>query len=415
MARSRMPDRHDLVLFGATGFTGRLVAEVLHRTAGPLRWALAGRDLTRLAAVRDALDPGVDTDSDPPPLIEADATDPDALAVLARRARLVISTVGPYQRHGTALVEACAEAGTDYVDLCGEPLWMADMIARLQPRAAASGARIVFSCGFDSIPFDLGVLFLQQALLARHGAPAREVRARVRVMKGGFSGGTAASLLQTLERIGREPALARVMADPFALTPGFRGPMQPEGDSAALDDWTGAWTGPFVMATINTKNVHRSHALRGHPWGTGFRYSERMQTGPGPDGERRARRLAQQAAWQQRLLSLGPVRSLAQRLVLPAPGEGPDAEARAAGRYEIGFSGETRGGQRLSVRVAGEGDPGYASTSRMIVEAARTLLLDVPQAATPGGVWTPAAAMGLALVRRLQARAGLSFEVEGRA
>lgn len=403
-----MPDRHDIVLFGATGFTGRLVAEVLRHTAAPLHWALAGRDLNRLAAVRDALGPG----AEPPPLIEADATDPPTLAALARKARLVITTVGPYQRHGTALVEACADAGTDYVDLCGEPLWMADMIARLQPRAAASGARIVFSCGFDSIPFDLGVLFLQQALLERHGAPAREVRARVRVMKGGFSGGTAASLLQTLERIGREPALARVMADPFALTPGFRGPVQPEGESAAWDDWAGAWTGPFVMASINTKNVHRSHALRGHPWGTGFRYSERMLTGTGPEGERRARRLARQSAWQQRLLALGPVRSLAQHFVLPAPGEGPDAQARAAGRYEIGFTGETVAGQRLTVRVAGEGDPGYASTSRMIVEAARTLLLDVPHSATPGGVWTPAAAMGLALVRRLQAQAGLRFEVE---
>lgn len=401
-----MTQRHDVVLFGATGFTGRLVAEVLQTTGNGLRWALAGRDATRLAAVRDGMAAGPAL-----PLITADAADPAAMLALARQARVVISTVGPYQLHGGPLVEACADAGTDYVDLCGEPLWMAAMIPRLQPRAAASGARIVFSCGFDSIPFDLGVLFLQQAMLDRFGAPAIQVRARVRVMKGGFSGGTAASLLATLAQIGRDKHLARTLADPFALTPGFCGPVQPEGDSAAFDDWAQAWTGPFVMAPINTKNVHRTNALRGHPWGTGFRYSERLLTGTGVQGEQRAKRLARQAKLQNMLLALGPARALVERFVLPQPGQGPDPAAREAGRYEIVFSGETVTGRRLAAVVTGDRDPGYGSTSRIVTEAARCLLDEVPRSATPGGVWTAGAAMGLALVRRLQQRAGLSFEV----
>lgn len=401
-----MTQRHDLVLFGATGFTGRLVAEVLQATAPDLDWALAGRDAGRLAAVRDAVGAGPAR-----PLIAADAADPAAMAALARQARVVISTVGPYQVHGGPLVEACADAGTDYVDLCGEPLWMAAMIPRLQPRAAASGARIVFSCGFDSIPFDLGVLFLQQAMRERFGSPAREVRGRVRVMKGGFSGGTAASLLATLAQIGRDKQLSRTMADPFALTPGFQGPLQPEGETAAFDDWAQAWTGPFVMAPINTKNVHRTNALRGHPWGTGFRYSERLLTGPGPKGEQRAKRLARQAQVQNLLLSIGPARALAERFVLPQPGQGPDAAAREAGRYEIVFSGETVAGQRLSAVVSGDRDPGYGSTSRIVAEAARCLL-ELPRSATPGGVWTAGAAMGLALVRRLEQHAGLAFRLD---
>jgi short subunit dehydrogenase-like uncharacterized protein len=397
----------DLVLFGATGFTGRLVAEHLQRTLAPdVRWALAGRDATRLAQVRDAIGAPPDL-----PLRVADARDAAALGTLVREARAVITTVGPYQTHGAALVTACAEAGTDYVDLCGEPLWMHSMIPRLEAPARASGARIVFSCGFDSIPFDLGVVFLQSEMQDRLGAYAEEVRARVTVMKGQLSGGTAASALATFERIGREPALAAVMADPFALTPGFRGPPQPDGGKAGYDDWADAWCGPFVMAAINTKNVHRTHALRGHPWGAGFRYDERLQTGAGPLGQVAAKALARQAHVQDRLLGFAPTRALVRRFALPQPGDGPGAHARETGRFEVVLTGQTADGRRLRVRVRGDRDPGYGSTSRMISEAALCLLQDVDRAATPGGVWTAGAAMGLALVRRLGARAGVTFDV----
>ena len=399
----------DLIVFGATGFTGRLVAEYLNGSYGvdgDVSWAMAGRNLDKLAEVRTQIGAG-----DSLPLLRADAADAASLAALVNQAKVIISTVGPYQLYGEPLVSACAQAGTDYVDLCGEPGWMAEMIGQLDAPARASGARIVFSCGFDSIPFDLGVVYLQAEAMQRFGAPLQRVRGRVRVMKGGLSGGTFASALATIEQMGRDPHLAALMADPFALTPGFRGPAQPEGETAAYDAAAQAWTGPFVMAAINTKNVHRTHALRGHPWGRDFEYDERMLTGRGAAGERRARALARSTRLQNAALAFAPARALA-RLVLPKPGQGPNKQQRESGRYEIAFSGETAQGQTLLAIVKGDRDPGYGSTSKLISETALCLLQDVDRSQAPGGVWTPGAAMGLALVRRLQARAGLSFHIE---
>ncbi|HEX7441907.1 MAG TPA: saccharopine dehydrogenase NADP-binding domain-containing protein [Caldimonas sp.] len=401
----------DVIVFGATGFTGRLVAEYLNATygvGGAVAWAMAGRNLDKLAEVR-----GLIGAAEALPLLAADASDGAALARLVRRAKVIITTVGPYQRHGEPLALACAQAGTDYVDLCGEPGWMARMIALLDAPARASGARIVFSCGFDSIPFDLGVVFLQDEARQRFGAPLTRVRARVRVLKGGLSGGTAASALATLEQMGRDPALARTMADPFALTPGFRGPAQPEGDSAAYDDLAKSWTGPFIMAAINTKNVHRTNALRGHPWGRDFVYDERMLTGAGAQGEWRARLMAGAGRIQNALLGFAPARALLSQFALPKPGDGPTPHQRETGRYEVLFIGTTAAGQTLRASVKGDRDPGYGSTSKMISESALCLVDEVDHATTGGGVWTPGAAMGLALVRRLQARAGLTFAIEG--
>ena len=400
----------DLIVFGATGFTGRLVAEYLLQTYGAsdtVAWAMAGRNLDKLAATRREIGAPESL-----PLLQADASDAAALAALVRQARVVISTVGPYQQHGEPLLQACVDAGTDYVDLCGEPLWMAQMIARHEAAARASGARIVFSCGFDSIPFDLGVVFLQAEAQRRFGRPLQRVRGRVRVMKGGFSGGTMASALATVEAIGRDRGLARVLADPFALTPGFRGPAQPEGDSAAYDEAADAWTGPFVMAAINTKNVHRSNALRGHPWGSDFVYDERMLTGSGAAGERRARALARTAKLQTAALGFGPARELLRRFVLPRPGQGPSPRERDHGHYEVLFIGDTAQRQRLRAVVRGDRDPGYGSTCKLISESALCLAQDTRPAMCGGGIWTPGAAMGLALVRRLQARAGLSFAID---
>ena len=399
----------DVVLFGASGFTGRLVAEVLAaRMAGTgLRWALAGRDATRLAAVRGAIGAPASL-----PLMLADADDAQALAALVRRARVVITTVGPYSRHGTVLVTACAKAGTDYVDLCGEPLWMAQMINSLQVPAAASGARIVFSCGFDSIPFDLGVLFLQTEAQQRFGQPLQRVQGRVRRLRGGLSGGTAASMLATLQAVDRDPAAARLLDDPFALTPGFRGPPQPDGATARQDTPGGPWSGPFVMAVINTKNLHRTNALRGHPWGRGFTYDERLVTGRGLAGRVAAGLLAGGTRLQNLALGWAPTRALIGRLALPQPGQGPSRRQREAGSFDLQFSGQTAQGHSLRASVQGDRDPGYGATSRMLAEAGLCLLQDVPRSATPGGVWTPGAAMGLALQRRLQARAGLRFQME---
>lgn len=400
----------DLIVFGATGFTGRLVAEYLHLSgAAGARWAIAGRSLDKLARVRDALHlrPSV-------ALLKADANDAVALKALVARTRCVITTVGPYQLHGEPLATACAEGGTDYVDLCGEPLWMARMIDKLTPLAEASGARIVFSCGFDSIPFDLGVVYLQAEAQARFGAPLAEVRGRVARVKGAVSGGTFASMMETIEAVRREPALMKVMGNPFALTPGFRGPRQPGGQEVDFDDWAGAWTAPFMMATINTKNVHRTHALRGHPWGAGFVYSEKRLTGApgqGDQGRRKAFALARFAQLQNLALGLGPTRYLLRRFVLTQPGDGPSKAAREAGHYTLWFTGRSAHGEMLRAIVKGDRDPGYGSTCKLISEAALCLVQELGHEATPGGVWTPGAAMGLALVRRLQERAGLSFEI----
>ncbi len=406
-----MTRSHDVVVYGATGFTGRLVAEALlqQQSNNPgLRWALAGRSLDKLAAVRTEIGAPASL-----PLIAADANDPAAMQQLAGSTRVVITTVGPYQLHGQALVSACANAGTDYVDLCGEPLWMAQMIDQLQAPAQASGARIVFSCGFDSIPFDLGVVFFQQQAQQRFGAPVQQVHGRVRRMKGGLSGGTAASALATFASAATDKSQARLLANPFALTPGFQGPPQPDAESAAYDALARCWTGPFVMATINTKNVHRSNALRGHPWGRDFLYDERLMTGRGAIGALAAQALAT-ATWMQGLvMGVAPGRRLLQRLVLPAPGQGPGARARRRGLFDLRFFGQSSDGQTLQVAVTGDRDPGYGATSRMISQAALCLLHDIDHDATPGGVWTAGSAMGLALQRRLEAHAGMRFEVVG--
>lgn len=381
-----------IVVYGATGFTGRLVAEYLAGCgAHGLTWAMAGRNADKLAAVRDEVGALPDT-----PLIVADADDPSTLQAMAARSRCVISTVGPYQLYGSELVAACAEAGTDYVDLCGEPLWMRDMIAAHQETAKANGARIVFSCGFDSIPFDLGVLYLQDAAQEQFGAACPRVRGRVRAMNGEFSGGTAASLGATMEAIKADPELLKDLVDPFCLAEGFTGPEQPADNKPREDELLGQWVAPFIMATINSKNIHRSNALLGHRYGEDFRYDEMMLTGPGEQGKAMAEMVAKADP-------LGGDDA-------PKPGEGPSKESREAGNYDLLFVGTTADGREIRAAVSGDMDPGYGSTSKMISESAVCLVVDCRE--LPGGIYTSAPAMGQKLIRRLEEYAGLSFKRE---
>ena len=385
----------DLVVHGATGFTGRLVVEYLlqrYPAGSGLRWAMGGRSAAKLAAVRDELGAPADT-----ALVVTDTTDAASLQALMDSTRLVLTTVGPYQLYGNELVAACAQAGVDYVDLCGEPAWMRRMIDAHEATAKASGARIVFSCGFDSIPFDLGVFLLQTEMQARFGRPASRVRGRVRKMKGTFSGGTAASLKATLAAAASEPGVLDLLRSPFALTPGFTGPRQPSGSKPMVDEalGEGVWVAPFVMAAINTRNVHRSNLLLGHAYGPDFVYDEMLVTGPGAKGEAFANAVASDK-------SLGSDSG-------PKPGEGPSREEREAGHYDVLFLGEDALGHRLRVAVTGDRDPGYGSTSKMITEAAVCLL---ENRSTAGGIWTTAPALGQALIDRLQANAGLRFSVE---
>ncbi len=381
----------DVVVYGATGFTGRLVAEYIAATHPDIRWAMAGRSQDKLEAVRDEM--GVPADT---PLIVADSSDPASLKAMAERTRGVITTVGPYQKYGEPLVAACAEAGTDYVDLCGEPAWMRDIIDNYSDRAKASGARLVLSCGFDSIPFDMGVYALQQAAIEKTGSPITRVKGRVRSMKGTFSGGTAASFFETMARVKREPHVFDWLINPFSLAGGFTGPEQPAGDKPIFEDDLNSWSAPFIMAAINTKNIHRSNALMDHRYGTDFVYDEMMLTGPGEQGEQIATMVAKDRSMQD-----NP----------PKPGEGPSKEERETGFYEAMFTGETADGHRMTSVVSGDRDPGYGSTSKMITEALLTLI-DTPRETTPGGVWTPAPALGQPLIDRLQKHAGLTFSME---
>ena len=390
----------DLVVHGATGFTGRLVVEYLQQrypAGSGLRWAMGGRNADKLAAVRDEVGAPADT-----PLVVTDTSNPASLQALMDATRLVLTTVGPYQLYGNELVAACAKAGVDYVDLCGEPAWMRQMIDAHEAAAKASGARIVFSCGFDSIPFDLGVFLLQKEFRHRFGHPAPRVRGRVRKMKGTFSGGTAASLKATMAAAASQPGVLDLLKNPFSLTPGFEGPRQPSGNKPMVDEalgtmgGDGVWVAPFVMAAINTRNVHRSNFLLQHAYGTDFVYDEMLITGPGEKGEAIANAVAGDK-------SLGSDKG-------PKPGEGPSREERENGFYDVLFLGTDDAGNTLRVGVKGDRDPGYGSTSKMIAEAAVCLLQDA--ASTPGGIWTTAPALGDKLIARLQANAGLTFAVE---
>jgi len=382
---------YDIVVYGATGYTGRLVTEYLAQTYGGsgLKWAMAGRSAAKLAEVRDLIGAPADTS-----LVVADSDDPASLAALAASTRAIVTTVGPYQLYGTPVLAACVAAGTHYADLCGEPVWMRQMIDRYDAEAKASGARIAFSSGFDSIPFDLGVLMLQTEARARFGSPAPRVKCRVRAMQGGVSGGTAASLKATLAAIGKEPARGRIMASPFGLTPGFTGPDQPPADQPQFDEATGSWAAPFVMAVINTKNVHRTNQLLGHPFGADFVYDEMVLTGPGDQGKAVAEYLAKTPM-------IGTPND-------PLPGEGPTAEQRANGHYDVLFIGEWPDGRVLRYGVKGRYDPGYGSTSRMIAETGIAL----SESKAPGGIGTPGSILGAALVKRLEDHAEISFAVE---
>ncbi len=382
----------DIVVYGATGFTGRLVAEYLaHHYKGRKdapKWAMAGRSLDKLAEVRGLIGASPET-----PLIVADASDPASLDKMAQSTKVVLTTVGPYQLYGSELVAACVRAGTAYADLCGEPGWMREMIDEHEAAAKASGARITFSCGFDSIPFDLGVLFLQAEAVKRHGKPAPRVKGRVRKMAGGASGGTIASLTETLKAIAKKPSLALLLKSSFALTPGFEGPSQPTGLIPEYDGATGTWTAPFVMAPINTKNVHRTNFLLGHKWGEDLVYDEMVMTTIGDAGKAMAEAMAKANPFGESTLQ---------------PGEGPSKEEREKGFYDILFIGEYPDGTTVRASVQGDRDPGYGSTSKMLAETGMALL----ENKGAGGVWTPGALLGDALIARLTANAGLTFQIE---
>ena len=406
----------DIIVWGATGFTGRLTAEFLlerYGLDGTLRWALGGRNEKKLEEVRAGLERDCRVSTGSLPMILADAGDEASIRALAARTTVVCTTVGPYALYGSPLVAACAEQGTHYCDLTGEAHWMRRMIDAHETSARESGARIVFTCGFDCIPADLGTFFIQKEMQARHGVTASEIKFRVKGFSGGASGGTIASMINMLEEAGKDEAVMRIMRDPYALNPPSErsGPDGPEPFLPAHDPDFDEWTAPFVMGAIDTKVVRRTNALLEFAYGREFRYDEAMLMGGGPRGFIKASATAASIGAMMAAMSIGPVRRLLSPR-LPAPGEGPSKEAREAGYFDIRFlarhpSDETR---NLRGRVTGDRDPGYGSTSKMLAESAVCLALD--DLPSRPGILTPAAAMGEALLLRLQKNAGLSFSIE---
>lgn len=406
----------DIVVWGATGFTGRLAAEKLAARAGSkaeLRWAIGGRNKAKLEAVRA----GLGSAAEDVPIIIGDSRDVASLDALAARTNVVCSTVGPYAMYGSELVGACVRAGTHYCDISAEPHWIRKMIDGHGVEAAETGARIVHACGMDSVPSDLGVLFLQRRARELHGEPCSSVRMRVTGMKGGFSGGTAASLLHGTEAGRRDPSIGRAMREPYYLAPeGHRdGPDLPDDMRSVeveYDEDLGAWTKPFFMGPMNSKIVRRTNALLGYPYGKDFRYREAALVADGRAGWFKAKSEAIGYVAFLSAVGKGPTRWLLERYVLPESGEGPSEEVRKSGHWEIILIGELNDGTTMRARIKGEGDPATDSTSRMLVESALCLAEDANRIPVGGGSWTPASSMGDLLLARLTAHAGMSFEFE---
>lgn len=406
----------DIVVFGATSFVGQILtkylAEYLADQREPVRWAIAGRSAAKLDEVKRSLG----TVGQSLPVIVADASDEAQLRAMCAQTRVVVSTVGPYALYGEPLVKVCAETGVDYCDLTGEAQWIRRMIAKYEEAAKQSGARIVHCCGFDSVPSDMGVYFLQQQFRQQWQVPATEVKMRVRSMKGGASGGTVASMVNLVSEATKDPALRKELRNPYSLCPeahGFTSRQKPVS-SALYDQDFDAWVAPFVMAAINERVVFRSNALSGMAYGADFTYNEGMLTGTGAKGRLGALAVVGGLGGFMLGVVFKPTRALLERFVLPKPGEGPSPQQQLTGRYDIRFFGRSAQGQTLRVKVTGDRDPGYGSTSKMLGQAALSLALDHAQDGAKvgrgGGFWTPATMFDERYIERLTKHAGLTFQ-----
>lgn len=404
--------QYDLVVFGATGFVGQIVCQHLLEFSAleeSFTWAIAGRSpdkLERLVATLGAESANL-------PRLIADATDESTLRALCQQARVVISTVGPYAIYGEPLVKVCAETGTDYCDLTGEPQWIRRMIETYQASAEQSGAHIVHCCGFDSVPSDMGVYYLQQQAQARLGELCTKIKMRLIDARGGLSGGTAASGVNAVKEASEDATLRENLKDPYFLCPQHPSQIRhpPTMIPVQYDEDFRAWAAPFVMAEVNTRIVLRSNFLRQPPYSVDFQYEEGVLTGDGPLGWLTAQGV--KLGWDGLVLAaaLPPTRWVLENAILPTSGEGPDASTREKGYYDLRFIGQTAGGRKIRVQVTGDRDPGYGSTAKILAQSGICLAQDVHSFSKPGGFWTPASLLGEALLQRLQQYAGLAFAV----
>lgn len=384
-------NKYDFVIYGATGFTGKLVVEYAinqYANNNEISWAIAGRNNEKLEHVQEKYNLPSNIGK-----IVVDSNDQNSIDEMVCQTKCVLTTVGPYQLYGEKIIKTCISTGTDYVDLCGEPGFMHKIISECSAEAKETGARIVFSCGFDSIPFDLGVLFVQEEVMAKLNKYASSVRGRVRAMNGEFSGGTAASMKATMAALQSNPELINILVNPHALCDGMQGEQQDDDSKPVYDEELDTWVAPFFMAPINTKNIHRSNKLMNHIYGVNFKYNEMWIQGPGEEGKAAAEFIS----------TMNPLGDA------PEPGDGPSRESRENGNYDVLFCADVDG-ETIKASVSGDMDPGYGSTSKMITESAVCLVKDCENLA--GGIYTPAASMGKKLIKRLESSAGLTFKLE---
>ena len=384
-------DKYDFVIYGATGFTGKLVVEYAitqYNNNNEISWAIAGRSNKKLEHVQEKYNLPSNIGK-----IIVDSNDQHSIDEMVSQTKCVLTTVGPYQLYGEKIIKTCISSGTDYVDLCGEPGFMHKIISECSAEAKETGARIVFSCGFDSIPFDLGVLFVQEEVMSKLNKYAPSVRGRVRAMNGEFSGGTAASMKATMAALKSDPEVINILVNPHALCDGIQGVQQDDDSKPVYDEKLDTWVAPFFMAPINTKNIHRSNKLMNHIYGENFKYNEMWIQGPGEEGKAAAEFIS----------TMNPLGDA------PQPGDGPSRESRENGNYDVLFCADVDGAT-IKASVSGDMDPGYGSTSKMITESVVCLVKDCEDLA--GGIYTPAASMGKKLIKRLESNAGLTFKLE---
>ena len=404
-----MSVKFDIVVFGATSFVGEILCRYMRDTYtnGEVNWAMAARSEGKLNKLQSEL--GLEKI----PYLLADAGDQGSIDALAEKTSVIISTVGPYALYGEPMIKACAEKGTDYVDLTGEPHWIHAMLEKYETVAQASGARIVHCCGFDSIPSDLGGYFLQQNAKQKLGKTCSQVRTRVKSMKGGASGGTVASILNVVKEATKNAKLRKLLANPYAICPkehGFKA-YQENLAYAKYESETKSWIAPFIMASINTRVVHRTNALLDNEYGDRFLYDEAMMTGKSVKGGLMGWTVTAMLSGLMVGAAIPPTRWLLENTVLPKPGEGPSKDEQLNGFWDYRLFGTTEDNKKIMVKVTGDRDPGYGSTAKMLSEAAISLAQDEAIQSKPGGFWTPATAFGDVLIERLQKNAGLTFSV----
>ncbi len=408
-----MSDQHfDLIIFGATSFVGQILCHYLtdeYGVNGDVKWAAAGRSQAKLDTLKSSLGDKADALT----LLTADAADEAALKLLCDKSKVIISTVGPYALYGEPLVKVCSETGTDYCDLSGEVQWVKRMITKYEQLATQTGARIVHSCGFDSIPSDLGVYHLQQESIKQFGAPCTSIRMRVKAIRGAASGGTIASMVNITKEAAKSKALRKELSNPYSICPKDHGftARQANVTSPELDPESGQWAGPFVMAGVNTRVVHRSNALSGNSYGTDFKYDESMLMGKGVKGRLAATGFVVGLGLFLFGAAIKPTRWVMENYMLPKPGEGPSPKAQEKGFYDLRFVGTTEQGEKIKTKVTGDRDPGYGSTSKMLAQAGLSLAFDISKQEKGGGFWTTATIFDQRFITRLEENAGLTFTV----